>query len=158
MNPSRPSGERLRILEERLRILEDRAAIADLISRYGPAVDSGDGEAAAALWTDDGEYVFDDTALDIEGIRGLTGLPSQRAYMAAGCAHVLSAPRIDLRADVATAVTHSVVLVHDGPAWTAVRVSANRWELVRTGDGWRIRSRMNRLLDGSAAARRLLVP
>ncbi len=32
----------------------------------------------------------------------------------------------------------------------------NRWELVRTGVGWRVHSRVNRQLDGSAEARDLL--
>ncbi len=37
-------------LERRLQVLEDRAEIADLIARYGPAADSGDADAVAALW------------------------------------------------------------------------------------------------------------
>ena len=36
------------------------------------------------------------------------------------------------------------------------RTGVNRWELVRTGVGWRVHSRVNRQLDGSAEARDLL--
>lgn len=144
-------------LEQRLRALEDRAEIAELIARYGPAVDSADAAAVSALWTADGNYRFDDTELDADGIRSLVELPTHRDYLTRGCAHVLSAPRIEVDGDTAVAVTHSVVLLHDHDHWRAARVSANRWELVRTDDGWRVRHRRNRLLDGREAARELLV-
>jgi len=35
------------------------------------------------------------------------------------------------------------------------RVSAARWDVERTGSGWRVRRRTNRLLDASGAGRRL---
>ena len=147
-------------LERRVRALEDRRAIIDLVSRYGPAADSGDGEALAALWAPDGRYRFDDTVLERADLPGLVDIDTHRAFMAAGCAHVLSAPRIDIAADgeSAIAVNHSVVLTHEDGVWRPARVSANRWQLVRTDDGWRVAGREVRLLDGSAAARDLLRP
>ena len=147
-------------LEQRVRALEDRLAIIDLVSRYGPAADSGDGDALAALWAPGGSYRFDDTVLERDDLPGLVDIDTHRAFMAAGCAHVLSAPRIDLAADGerAVAVNHSIVLEHDGGTWHPARVSANRWELVRTADGWRVARREVRLLDGAAAARDLLRP
>ena len=33
--------------------------------------------------------------------------------------------------------------------YAAWRVSANRWTLARTGHGWRIAERFNRVVDGS---------
>jgi hypothetical protein len=36
------------------------------------------------------------------------------------------------------------------------RVSANRWEFVRTGEGWKIKSRRLRSLDGTEPARDIL--
>lgn len=143
-------------LERRLRALEDRAEIAELIAGYGPAVDSGEGDAVAALWTDDGTYQFDETVLDADGIRGLVEYDTHVEYMRRGCAHVLSAPRIEIDGDTAVAVTHSVVMLHDGERWVGERVSANRWELVRTDAGWRAQRRQNRLLDGATAAQDLL--
>src|SRR6266704_3160633 len=44
-------------LTDRIRALEDHVEIMQLAAQYGPAVDSGSGEAAAALWTEEG--VFD---------------------------------------------------------------------------------------------------
>ena len=43
-----------------------------------------------------------------------------------------------------------------GDGFAVARVSANRWELVRTGEGWRIETRTNRPLDGGAEPRALL--
>lgn len=143
-------------VERRLRALEDRAEITELIARYGPAVDRGDARAVAALWTDDGEYAFDDTVLDADGILTLVDLESHQEFLRRGCAHIVSAPTITIDGDTAVATTHSAVLAGSGELWEPARVSANRWELVRTTAGWRVHRRMNRLLDGSAAARALL--
>ena len=43
-------------IEERLQRLEDIEAIRNLISRYSPLTDSGQAEAVARIWTEDGEY------------------------------------------------------------------------------------------------------
>lgn len=145
-------------LERRLQALEDRAEIAELIARYGPAADAGDAEAVAALWASEGTYQFDDTVLDADGIRSLVSIPTHVEYMRRGCAHILSAPRIEIEGDTAVAVTHSVVMLREGERWVGERVSANRWELRRTVAGWRVLRRRNRLLDGDAAARELLAP
>jgi hypothetical protein len=36
------------------------------------------------------------------------------------------------------------------------RVVTNRWELTRTPDGWKIKRRTSRLVDGSEASREIL--
>ncbi len=131
-------------------------AIIDLIARYGPAADAGDAAALTALWADGGDYSFDTTVLTHSELPGLVDLDSHRTLMAAGCAHVLSTPQVDVQGDRAVAVNHSIVLAHEGDRWDAVRVSANRWELVRTPEGWRVNHRTNRLLNGSEQARALL--
>lgn len=143
-------------LERRLQVLEDRAEIADLIARYGPAADSGDADAVAALWAPGGTYQFDDTVLEADDIRSLVSIPTHVEYMRRGCAHIVSAPRIEIDGDDAVAVTHSVVMLREGERWVGERVSANRWELRRAADGWRVQRRRNRLLDGDGAARELL--
>ena len=145
-------------LAARLRALEDREAIRDLVARYGPLADSGDAQAVAALWLEDGVYAVDGfpEARGHAAIAALIEGPVHQQLMAGGCAHVLSPPVIGLKDNSATAVCHSVVLAHGEGHWTAVRVSANRWHLVRTADGWRVVRRDNALLDGREAARALL--
>ena len=44
------------VLAARVRALADQVEIMQLVAQYGPAVDSGSGEAAAALWTEDGSF------------------------------------------------------------------------------------------------------
>src|SRR5690349_19009180 len=46
--------DRLAALEARVQMLEDQLAVQQLLNRWGPAVDTGDSAAAAALWTEDG--------------------------------------------------------------------------------------------------------
>jgi uncharacterized protein (TIGR02246 family) len=141
-----------------LQALEDREAIRALIAAYGPLADAGDSTGVAALWTEDGTYGVGGigTALGREAIAGLIDGPVHRALMADGCAHLLGPVAIDLEGDRATARGHSVVLRHTSSGFEVARLSANRWELVRTKVGWRVRHRENALLDGSEAARALL--
>nr|WP_281369899.1 nuclear transport factor 2 family protein [Leifsonia psychrotolerans] len=140
-----------------MRALEDRASILDLIASYGPYADSGNGDAIGALWAEGGTYSFGTTTLEHPDIAGLVELQSHRELMAAGCAHVLSAPRLTIDGDTAVAVNHSIVLACHGEAWAAVRVSANRWNFVRTDAGWRVADRVNSLLAGGESARELLM-
>ena len=54
-------------MSETLRVLEDEREIIRLISAYGPAVDSGQSEAAAAIWTEDGRLRHGFGGLDRAG-------------------------------------------------------------------------------------------
>lgn len=155
MSEGAPSAE----VEARLRALEDRAELQELIAKYGPIVDSGDGALLEELWTSDGRYLIgDEFALTSAEMPSLTELPSHQAYLASGCAHVLTAPTVQVSGDTAIGVNHSVVLVRDGERWVADRVSSNEWHFSRAEAGWRVSLRKNRLLDGDAAARALLTP
>jgi uncharacterized protein (TIGR02246 family) len=155
-----PRGDALNGLAARIALLEDREAIRDLIARYGPLADAGDAAGAAALWTEDGVY-------DVGGhgvhrgraaIAALLEGEAHQALIAAGVAHLLSAPVIEIDGDCAEATTYSCVLRHVGEGWHAHRVAANYWMLVRGAEGWRIAGRVNRLLDGDPAAHALLSP
>lgn len=142
---------------QRLQVLEDREAIRELISRYGPLADSGNAEGVAALFAEEGVYAVGGMgeARGRAAIAALISGPVHQSLMGDGCAHVLTAPQIELAGDRALAKCHSVVFRHQDGGWTAVRVAANRWELARTAGGWLVTRRENALLDGSAAARDL---
>jgi len=144
----------------RLRRLEDREAIRSLIAQYGPLADAGEADAVAALWREDGVYGvggMGEARGQVE-IAGLIDGPVHRELMADGCAHLLGPVAIKLDGDRALARGHSVVFRHGAGGFAVHRVSANRWELVRTAEGWRVSRRDNALLDGDAAARALLTP
>lgn len=145
-------------LEARLQALEDREAIRALIVRYGPLADSGDAAGVAALWAEDGSYAVAGFA-DAVGhgeIAALIDGPYHQQLMADGCAHVLGPVAIELEGDAATARGHSLVLRWTGSGFEVLRVAANRWQLARGAQGWRVTRRENALLQGEAAARALL--
>ena len=76
--------------------------------------------------------------------------------IAGGAAHVLGVPHILIEGHRAVATCYSRVFRHGEGGFELWRVAVNRWELVRTPEGWRASYRTNRLLDGSEAARALL--
>jgi len=145
-------------LAQRLRRVEDELALYRLIAAYGPAVDAGDGERAASLWCEDGDYVVGglDAWHGQQEIAGMVAGQMHQSLILAGAAHVMGLPQIELDGDRAVAVTYSRLYLREGEGFRVARVSVNRWEFERASDGWRIRRRINRLLDGSASARQLL--
>lgn len=157
---------RLAALEVRVRELEDHEAINQLLASYGPSVDSGSAEATAALWVEDGvfdvvgssETVGNFTMNGRGDIAGMVNGEGHQSLITNGCGHVLTAPRIRVDGDNATAWNYAFNVRWDEPNerfWVA-RLSANEWQCARRGDGWRVVQRTNVNLDGSEAARGLL--
>ena len=107
-------------LETRLRRLEDLEAIRGLIAAYGPAVDSGDAAAAAALWMEGGTYEFSaptesDASATValhgpDGIARMVDGPAHQSIIGGGSAHFLGPVRIDLAGDRAVAVGYSLLI------------------------------------------------
>lgn len=145
-------------LAARVLELEDREAIRNLIAAYGPAADCGDTVRAGQTWSDDGQYDIDGFGV-IEGpatIAALLDGPTHQDLIAGGAAHVLSPVEIVLDGDSATAVGYSCVFRWTGEGFEPFRIAANRWILSRAAGGWRVVSRVNRLLNGAAQARAIL--
>jgi ketosteroid isomerase-like protein len=90
-------------LTAKVRALEDQVEIMQLVAQYGPAVDSGSGEAAAALWTEDG--VFDAVPhLKMRGRDDIIGMvhgAGHQSLLGGGCGHVLTVPHIVVDGDEA---------------------------------------------------------
>lgn len=152
---ARAGGDRS--VEDRLRRVEDELEIVRLVSAYGPAVDCGDGWRAASLWTEDGVYDTDAGVWHGRGaIAAMVAGEGHHGLLAEGVAHVLGVPHIQLEGDRAAATCYSRVFRRTADGFTPWRVAANRWELVRTEEGWRAARRTTRMIDGSAPARELL--
>jgi hypothetical protein len=148
---------RLAAVEERLQAAEDRLAIYRIMSSYGPAVDSGEGERAGRLWTEDG--VYDAQVGSWTGraaIAGMVASAAHQGYIHEGCAHVIGMPLVTIDGDAATATCYARLYRREGDGFRVWRVTASRWEFVRREAGWEISHRINRLLDGSEDARALL--
>jgi len=149
-------------LADRVRALEDHVEIMQLAAQYGPAVDSGSGEATAALWTEDG--VFDAVPhLRMRGrddIIAMVGGDGHQGLLSSGCGHVLTVPHIVVDGDEATGRSYALQIRWDAGAgrFWVFRVSANTWRWVRTPQGWRIAERTNAPLDGTPGHREMLAP
>jgi ketosteroid isomerase-like protein len=153
-----PTENRLAALEARVQMLEDQLAVQQLLNRWGPAVDTGDSAAAAALWSDDGVLQSEISHLDGPAdVAAMVESVGQQSLIRQGCAHVQAFPLITVEGDRATASGYSRVYLHraDG-RYEVWRVSANRWEFARTPDGWRATRRTNHAIDGGPEARELL--
>jgi ketosteroid isomerase-like protein len=148
----------LAALEQRVRLLEDQLAIHRLIHTWGPAVDSGHSSAAAGIWTEDGILQSDLSFLGgRSAVAAMVESDGQQELIRQGCAHVQSFPLVTVDGDRATATGYSRVYRHNGGGGYEVwRVSANRWELRRTPNGWRVTRRVNQVIDGGPRARELL--
>jgi SnoaL-like domain len=142
--------DRVERLEARLRAAEDQLEIIRLLNTYGPAVDSGSAEAAAKLWTGDGVYDAGGvTRFTPEALITMYKDTGHQGLVHAGVSHLTATPRIEVNGDEAEAVAYSFVVLRRGEEWFIMRGAINHWQLVRTPDGWRIRERFNRVLDGS---------
>jgi SnoaL-like domain len=144
-------------LEERVRLLEDHVAVLRLVNSWGPAVDTGSADSAGALWTEDGVLESDLSRLEGPGdVVAMVESDGQHALIAQGCAHVQTAPVVDVEGDRATAVAYSQVYLHSDEGHRVWRVSANQWDFRRTPSGWRVTRRTNRVIDGGPEARAVL--
>ena len=67
-------------------------------------------------------------------------------------------PHINISGDTAVVTNYSQLVLRDPDTdgFRVWRTGVNRWELIRTADGWRATFRANRQLDGTAEARDLL--
>ncbi len=149
---------RLAALENRVHQLEDHLAVLRLINSWGPAVDTGSSQEAAALWDESGVLESDLSRLEGPGeVVAMVESDGQRELIRNGCAHVQSAPVVTVDGDQAVAIAYSQVFLHSDRGHEVWRVSANRWECHRTPDGWRLTRRVNRVVDGAPAARSVLV-
>lgn len=156
MTVSDPS-DRLAALEERVRLLEDQLEIQRLIMSWGPAVDTGDSAAAAALFTDDCVLESDLSYLvSPAAIAAMVLGEGHQALIHDGSAHIPALPLVRVDGDEATAVGYTRVYRHTPAGYEVWRVSANRWELRRTAQGWRVARRTNQVIDGSGKADEVL--
>jgi hypothetical protein len=159
-------------LEQRLRLIEDRLEIYNLIASHPPSADTAAGDYTASVWTEDS--VFDRGAefprpTGRMSIAGGSSNPEHHLAIEQGIAHFAGLPYVRVTGDTAFAISYLQILVPDrvGPQFDVPnhgssrgfhihRVSANRWEFVRTEQGWKIKRRILRPLDGSEPAREIL--
>ncbi len=160
-----------RTTDERLRAIEDRLEIYNLVASHPPSADTGADYYSRAIYLEDGSMDLGGGkgAVGNEAIAAIVKTPEHQAAIAGGLAHFASLPHVTIDGDTAVATSYLQILMPHPTAepielsghgttrgFRIHRVGANRWELVRTGEGWRIKRRTLRPLDGTAPARELL--
>ena len=158
-------------LEQRLRLIEDKLAILNLIASHPLGADTGAAPHVQSMWVEHGviDLANGKEATGNVAIAGMVAAPGHQAAIAGGLAHFAGLPHIELTGDTAIVTSYLQILAPQ-PAGDPVevpnhgttrgfrvhRVGVNRWELVRTAAGWKIKRRTLRPLDGSEPARALL--
>ena len=159
-------------LEARLAAIEDRLAIYNLIAAHPPSADTGSGFYSSQIYAEDG--VFDrgeglTGAVGNEAIGAFLHTPAHKAAIDGGLAHFVGLPHVEIKGDTAFVTTYQLLVTPDttgeprevsnhgvSNGYRIHRVLANRWTLMRTGDGWRVKNRRLRPIDGSKPARDIL--
>jgi hypothetical protein len=165
-------GKKASTLERRIRAIEDRLEIYNLIAGHPPSADTGAAHYAEAVFTADAVF---DRGPDLSGATGNKAIGANlqsaghQAAIAGGLAHFTSLPHVMVNGDTAVVVSYlqiltprksgeSVEVPNHGASrgYHIHRVVTNRWELVRSASGWKIKRRTLRLVDGSEPARDIL--
>jgi hypothetical protein len=169
---SHASDQKNRTLELRIRAIEDRLEIYDLIAGHPPSADTGADYYAQAVYAADGVF---DRGPALSGATGNKAIAASlksaghQAAIAGGIAHFTGLPHIALDGDRAVVTSYLQILTpkktgdpvevpnHGASRGYHIhRVVTNRWELVRTAAGWKIKRRTIRLVDGSEPSRDIL--
>ena len=157
-------------IEDRIRAIEDRLEIYNLIASHPPSADTGAQSYIQSIFLDDAE-------LDLGGSKraGQGGDLGHREAADApeaiegGLAHFAGLPHVTIDGDHAVVTSYLQILAphptddeievpgHGASRGYRIhRVGANRWELARTPQGWKIKRRTYRTLDGSDPALEIL--
>jgi uncharacterized protein (TIGR02246 family) len=143
--------EKIEALTRRVQALEDELAIHRLMVRYGFAVDTGDADGTAALFTED--TVYD---VDVGVMRGRDGIRQMvrgdmHQSLLPNCAHMIGPAVVQLDSNRAVATGYSRVYLRQEDGIKVYRVSFNRWELQRRGGEWQVAHRTTRVLGHEEA-------
>jgi hypothetical protein len=157
-------------LEQRVRAIEDRLEIYNLIASHPASADTGGDHHIATSWAEDGVFDRGDEATrGRAAIAGQVLSPAHQAAIAGGLAHFTGLPHVAISGDSAVVTSYLQVIVPQSQGepvevpnhgkskgFRIHRMTANRWELIRTREGWKFKQRTLRQLDGSEPGRAIL--
>jgi SnoaL-like domain len=147
----------------RVTATEDRLEILNLLA--GSAISSD--VASEAYWTKmfTNDATFDRGTKQDKGrdeILKIVNDPNQKEAIKAGMTHLPLLPHITLNGDSAVATGYLLIVMPDtaashvklpgkgvSPGFSIYQLTINRWELVRTHDGWKVSKRTVRPLSSS---------
>jgi hypothetical protein len=161
---SKSSPATIAQLELRLRALEDREEIQNLLAASPFSSDIPSVAFQEGMYVEDAIMNSGGAGSDMRGREAVVDtirVPNHLAAVESGMAHFAGLPHIRIDGDRAVATGYLAILVSnpDGPKvplgqyapasglmiW---RVTANRWELARTAQGWKMTKRVIRAAPG----------
>jgi hypothetical protein len=157
-------ASKTRSIEQRLQAIEDRLEILNLIAAHPPGADSASHDFAESFWLTDGTVDMGGQPKGYESMIGVLNTPGFAEAQRQGICHFTGLPHIVIDGDRAVATSYLQILAADpdgkpfdlsahgtSKGFRVLRLSANRWELQRTPDGWRIKNRSVRGMDNPAS-------
>jgi hypothetical protein len=154
------NADKNRTVEQRLQAIEDRLEILNLVAAHPPGADSASHDFAESFWTEDGTVNTAGEAKPYEAMIGVLNTPGFAEAQRQGICHFAGLPHITIDGDRAVATSYLQILAADpdgkpfelsahgtSKGYRVLRASINRWELVRTPQGWRIKNRYLRGMD-----------
>jgi uncharacterized protein (TIGR02246 family) len=139
-------------LDKRVQALEDELAVHRAIVQYGFAVDTGEPDRTAALYTED--TVFDVDGRNImrgrDGVRNLV-LGDFHQSLLPNCAHTIGPAVVAVDGDRAVATGYSRIYLKTGDEIRLFRLAFNRWELVKQDGRWLVHRRTTRMVGHAEA-------
>ena len=157
-------ANRIHTIEQRLQAIEDRLEVLNLVAAHPPGADSASHDFAESFWLADGTVDMAGQAKGYESMIGVLNTPGFAKAQGQGICHFAGLPHIVIDGDHAVATSYLQILAADpegkpfdlsahgtSKGFRVLRLSANRWELQRTSQGWRIKSRTMRSMDNPAS-------
>lgn len=153
-----------RTVEQRLQAIEDHLEILNLIAAHPVGADGANHDFAESFWCDDGTVDTAGQPKPYEAMIGVLNTPGFAEAQRQGICHFAGLPYVTIDGDRAVAISYLQILAADpegkpfelsahgtSKGYRVLRASANRWELERTPEGWRIKNRSMRGMDNPAA-------
>jgi len=134
-------------LEQQVQELIDKAAIMEVLARYAIAVDSGDTEGFARLFTQDTVWEWPQTGLACTGRKALRDLATAIARHLPGGQHVMSNHVIDVDGSSASAVCELTCFVSRPQKIHTVLQGFYRDRLTKIDGRWYIARRMVEVIN-----------
>src|SRR5208283_4312499 len=101
----------------------------------------GSADAVANMWLEDGVYDIDSGAMHgRDELRAMVRGAAHQNLILNGSAHMMTPAHIVIDGDRAVATGHSQLVITDPEnpsAFKVLRITANRWELIKTAGEWK---------------------
>ncbi|MBI3743146.1 MAG: nuclear transport factor 2 family protein [Chloroflexi bacterium] len=147
------TNARLAKLEQRVQALEDEIEIHRTITTYGLAVDVGDADRTAWVYTEDTMFDVDGKA-DMAGRKGVRAMVRGNGHQSLlpDCAHTIGPAVVKLMGkDKAVATSYSRIYHREGEAFRLFRLSYNRFTMEKRDGRWQIKHRKTTKLGDPTA-------